>query len=152
MNPRAFLPKRLLFLSFGILAVALLIAPFAVFAQDGRRGNRGNIKVTNDWENTVQVTLLKERGGQMPRTWTIAPGQSAVLGDGSGRALLVGANDKIKVGKDWEWADIGTVGELRGHTWVVGVRNVWRATHQDRGQGGVLPPDPQAAPAYPYRR
>ena len=63
MNPRAFLPKRLLFLSFGILAVALLIAPFAVFAQDGRRGNRGNIKVTNDWENTVQVTLLKERGG-----------------------------------------------------------------------------------------
>src|ERR1700704_1605302 len=67
---------------WGILAVAFLLTPFAVVAQEGRRGDRGDIQVTNDWENTVRVTLWKQRGEQISRrSWTIPQGQSVVLGD-----------------------------------------------------------------------
>jgi hypothetical protein len=46
-----------------ILVIAFLLTPLALLAQDWRRGDRGDIQVTNDWENTVRVTLWKERGG-----------------------------------------------------------------------------------------
>jgi len=120
-----------------------LIAPLVVVAQEGRRGDRGDIQITNDWENTVRVTLWKERGGQMSRrTWTIPQGQSAVLANEDGRSLRVGGNDKIKVGDDWGRVDIGAVGQLQSGLWNVSVRDIWRATHQRRGRPG-LPPDPQ---------
>ena len=45
MNPRAFLPKRLLFLSFGILAVALLIAPFGFSRKMAAGGIVGTLKL-----------------------------------------------------------------------------------------------------------
>src|SRR5882672_1140805 len=109
--------------AWGILAVVLLIAPLVVVAQEGRRGDRGDIQITNDWENTVRVTLWKERGGQMSRrTWTIPQGQSAVLANEDGRSLRVGGNDKIKVGDDWGRVDIRNVGQLQGGLWNVSVR------------------------------
>jgi hypothetical protein len=137
---------------WGILAIALLVAPLVVLAQEGRRGGRGDIQVTNDWEDTVKVTLWKERGGQMSRqTWTIPQGQSAVLAGEGGRSLRVGANDKIKVGDDWGRVDIRTVGQLQGGIWNVSVRDVWRATHQRRGRPG-LPPDQPGTALPPDRR
>jgi hypothetical protein len=137
---------------WGILAVVLLIAPFVVLAQEGRRGDRGDIQVTNDWENTVRVTLWKERGGQMSRrTWTIPQGQSAVLAGEDGRSLRVGGNDKIKVGDDWGRVDIRTVGQRQDGIWNVSVRDVWRATHQGRGRSG-LPPDQPGTALPPDRR
>jgi hypothetical protein len=137
---------------WGILAIALLVAPLVVLAQEGRRGDRGDIQVTNDWEDTVKVTLWKERGGQMSRqTWTIPQGQSAVLAGEGGRSLRVGANDKIKVGDDWGRVDIRTVGQLQGGIWNVSVRDVWRATHQRRGRPG-LPPDQPGTALPPDRR
>src|SRR5215217_6859574 len=112
----------------GVLAVLLVMTPLAVFSQDWRRADRWNIHVTNDWENTVRVTLWNERGGQLSsRTWTIHPGQSALLADDTGRSLRVGGSDKIKVGDDWEWVDIGSVGQRQGRTWHVNVRNIWQA-------------------------
>ena len=64
--------------AWGILAVVLLVAPLVVLAQQGRRGDqgdRGDIQVTNDWDNTVTVTLWKQRGEQISRrSWTIRPG------------------------------------------------------------------------------
>jgi hypothetical protein len=86
------------------------------------------------------------------RTWTIPRGQSAVLADESRRSLRVGGSDKIKVGNDWGWVDIGTVGQLQGRTWYVNVREVWRATHQHRGQQQGLPPDQPATPVIPFPR
>jgi hypothetical protein len=127
--------------AWGILAVVLLVAPLVVLAQEGRRGDRGDIQVTNDWDNTVKVTLWKQRGEQISRrSWTIAPGQSAVLGDEGGRSVRVRADDKIKVGEDWGRVDIRAVGQLQSGIWNVSVRNVWRATHERRGRPG-LPPD-----------
>jgi hypothetical protein len=137
---------------WGILAVVFLVAPLVVLAQDGRRGDRGDIQVTNDWENTVRVTLWKERGGQMSRrTWTIPQGQSAVLAGEDSQSLRVGGHDKIKVGEDWGRADIRTVGQLQSGIWNVSVRNIWQATHQRRGRPG-LPPDQPGTALSPDRR
>jgi len=127
--------------AWGILAVVLLVAPLVVLAQEGRRGDRGDIQVTNDWDNTVKVTLWKQRGEQISRrSWTIAPGQSTILGDEGGRSIRVRADDKIKVGEDWGRVDIGAVGQLQSSLWNVSVRHVWQATHERRGRPG-LPPD-----------
>lgn len=129
--------------AWGILAVVLLVAPLVVLAQEGRRGDRRNIQVTNDWNNTVRVTLWKQRGAQISRrSWTIAPGQSAILGDERGRSIRVRVDDKIKVGEDWGRVDIGAVGQSQNGLWNVSVRDVWRATHEGRGRPG-LPPDQQ---------
>jgi hypothetical protein len=142
--------------ALSILVIALFLTPLAAFAQQGRRGDRGNIQVTNDWENTVHVTLWNERGGQMTRrTWTIPPGASAVLADERGRSLRVGGNDKINVGEDWGQVAIWYVGQAQGDMWYVSVRKVWQATHPDRGrhQGREgLPPDPPAIPFPPFQR
>jgi hypothetical protein len=137
---------------YSVVVVAVLIAPLIVLAQEGARRERGDIQVTNDWENTVKVTLWKERGGQMSRqTWTIPQGQSVVLGGEGGRSLRVGGYDKIKVGDDWGRVDIRNVGQLQGGVWNVSVRNVWQATHQRRGRSG-LPPDQSGNALPPDRR
>jgi hypothetical protein len=138
-----------------ILALAFLFIPLTVFAQNWQRGDRADIQVINDWENTVRVTLWNERGGQMTRrTWTIPPGQTALLAREDGRSLRVGRNDKINVGNDWGQVDIGAVGQQQGRIWYVRVRDVWRATHQGGGRQGqpVLPPDPPAIPFPPFQR
>ena len=137
---------------WGILAVAFLLTPFAVVAQEGRRGDRGDIQVTNDWEHTVRVTLWKQRGEQISRrSWTIPQGQSVVLGDEGGRSIRVRSEDKIKVGEDWGRVDIGAVGQLQGGVWNMSVRTIWQATHQHRGRPGV-PPDQPGTALPPDRR
>jgi len=142
---------------YGMLAIIWLLAPLVVLAQEGRRGGRGDIQVTNDWDNTVRVTLWKQRGEQISRQrWTIQPGQSTLLGDERGRSIRVRSDDKIKVGEDWGRVAIGTVGQLQGNTqgntWYVSVRDVWRATHE-RGSRPGLPPDQTgtAVPSDPQR-
>jgi hypothetical protein len=123
--------------AWGILAIVVLIAPLMVGAQEERRGNRGDIQVTNDWEDTVRVTLWKERGEQMSRqSWTIPQGLSVILASEDGRPLRVRGYDKIKVGDDWGRVNIETVGQLQGGLWNVSVRHIWRATHQRRGHPG----------------
>ena len=135
-----------------MVAVAVLLVPLVVMAQGSRRGDRGEIQVTNDWEDTVRVTLWKERGGQMSRrTWTIPQGQAEVLASEDGRALRVGGSDKIKVGDEWGRVDIRTVGQLQGGVWNVRVRNIWQATHQRRGRAGV-PPEQSGTAVPPDRR
>jgi hypothetical protein len=126
---------------WGILAILFFVTPLVVMAQDGRRGDRGEIQVTNDWNNTVRVTLWKERGEQMTRrSWTIPTGQSTLLGDEGGRSIRVRSHDKIKVGEDWGRVEIGAVGQLQNGVWLVSVRDIWRATHERRSRPG-LPPD-----------
>jgi hypothetical protein len=135
-----------------IFVVALFLAPLTVFAQDWRRGDRGDIQVTNDWQNTVTVTIGKERGGQLRRQpWTIHPGQTALLADESGRSLQVRGNDKINVGNDWGQVDIRTDGQNVGGIWYVRVRDVWQATHP-QGRPGGLPPDQPRTVYPPYTR
>ena len=138
--------------AWGILAVVLLAAPLVVLAQEGRRGDRGDIQITNNWDNTVAVTLWKQRGEQISRrSWTIPPGRSVILGNEEGRSIGVRADDKIKVGEDWGRVDVGAVGQLQRGLWNVNVRDIWRATHERGGRSG-LPPDQQGTASSPNRQ
>jgi len=131
-----------------MLAVVVLLAPLMVQAQ----GGRGQIRVTNNWDDTVTVTLWKQRGEQMSRqNWTIAPGQVVLLAGEDGRPLWVRGSDKIKAGEDWGRVDIGRVGQFQRGAWRVNVREIWRATHQRRDRAGV-PPDPQGTVLLPNQR
>ncbi|MGE3538753.1 MAG: hypothetical protein AB7N91_15145 [Candidatus Tectimicrobiota bacterium] len=125
-----------------LLLISLCLGPLVASAQEGRRRTRGDIHVTNNWRDTVRVTLWKQRGEQISRRiWTIPRGQAALLGDEQGRPIRVQAYDTIKVGENWRRVDVGAVGQLRQGVWYVTVREIWRATHQRRGRPG-LPPDP----------
>ncbi len=123
----------------GMLAVLLVIAPMAVLAQDYRREPRwgsargwprGEISVTNDWQDAVKVSLWSGRRERIG-DWSISPGDQAVL-EMDGERIKVRPGYKIKVGEDWGWVDVGEVGQFQHGTWYVSVRNVWRATHRER--------------------
>jgi len=138
--------------SWGILAIALFIAPILVIAQNGpprggpeygpprggpeysREGPRGEIQVTNDWRDAVNVTMWTHRRERIGEGWTLRPGISAFL-DVDGERIKVRPSYKIKVGEDWGWVNLGDVGRFRRGVWYVSVRDVWRATHQ----GGDVP-------------
>ena len=124
---------------WGILAIVLLIAPMVVFAQDDRREARwgsargwprGELSVTNDWQEAVRVSLWSGRREHIGN-WTLSPGEQAVL-EVDGERIKVRPGYKMKVGEDWGWVDVGEVGQFQHGTWYVSVRTIWRATHQER--------------------
>lgn len=133
---------------YGMLAVLLCVAPILVVAQSdsrrfrpergreepGRDWPRGEIQVTNDWENDVKVTVWTHRRERISGHWMLEPGVTTVLAV-DGDRIRVRPTYKIKVGDDWGWVDIGEVGQFSWGTWYVNVRDVWRATHQGRGRG-----------------
>lgn len=120
----------------GLLVMALLVASVVAQAQPdeprfGRGGPRGGIIVTNDWQDEVPLSLWsnnRERIGE----WIIRPGDTVVLQEGGSR-IRVRQNYKIKVGDDWGWVNLGRVGRFQQGTWYVNVRDIWRATHRQRG-------------------
>ncbi len=123
----------------GMFAVVLLIAPMVVGAQGQPRGPwpgndaarpRGEMQVINDWQDEVKLSLWSHRRERIGE-WIIRPGGNVFLEDGGVR-IRVRPNYKIKVGEDWGWVDVGQIGQFQNGTWSVGVRNVWRATHQER--------------------
>ena len=52
-----------------------------------------------------------------------------------GERIRVRPNDKIKMGDDGGWVDVGQVGQFQNGMWRVDMRDVWAATHQDRPEG-----------------
>ena len=52
-----------------------------------------------------------------------------------GERIRVRPNDKIKMGDDGEWEDVGQVGQFQDGMWRVDVRDIWTATQQDRPVG-----------------
>ena len=118
----------------GIFAVLLWVAPLATLAQGyyyRDEGERGAIRVTNDWRDGVRITLWTHRRERIGGSWMIDPGDSAFLMVGETR-IKVRPTYKIKVGDDWGWVNVGEVGQLQDGVWYVNVREVWRATHRDR--------------------
>ncbi len=131
---------------FVVIAIMLLAAPGGAIAQDGypsydsdrsRDRPRGQIQITNDWRDTVSVTMWTHQRERIGDSWQIESGESAVLAV-DGVRIKVRPNYKIKVGDDWGWVNLGRVGQFSRGTWYVNVRDIWRATHQrgDRDRGG----------------
>jgi hypothetical protein len=123
---------------WSMLAVMLVIAPMIGVAQDYRReprwGSRGwprgEIDVTNDWQEAVRVSMWSGRRERIG-DWIISPGEQVVLEVG-GERIKVRPGYKIKVGEDWGWIDVGEVAQFHQGTWYVSVRTIWRATHGER--------------------
>ncbi len=132
-----------------LMATALFIAPSGAVAQDdfqspysnrARDWTRGQIQVTNDWRDTVNVTMWTHQREQIGDSWEIESGETAFLAV-DGERIKVRPNYKIKVGNDWGWVNLDRVGQFRRGIWYVNVRDIWRATHQrdryDRGRDNV---------------
>jgi len=128
-----------------ILANLLLIAPIGAMAQQDRYSPpyepeprrdrpRGQIQVTNDWRDDVNVTIWTHQRERIGDSWILGPGETAVLAV-DGIRIKVRPNYKIKVGDDWGRVNLGAVGEVSRGTWYVNVRDIWRATHQRGGRG-----------------
>jgi hypothetical protein len=127
-----------------LLATVLLAAPGGAIAQDrysqpeperSRDQPRGQIQITNDWRDTVNVTMWTHRRERIGESWQIDSGETALLAV-DGARIKVRPNYKIKVGDDWGWVNLGAVGEFSRGTWYVNVRDIWRATHQRGDRGG----------------
>ncbi len=123
-----------------IMATLLFIAPIGAMAQQDRYSPpyepepprdrpRGQIQVTNDWRDEVRLTMWTHRRERIGDSWTLSPGETAVLAV-DGIRIKVRPNYKIKVGDDWGWVNLGVVGEFSRGVWRVNVRDIWRATHQ----------------------
>jgi hypothetical protein len=128
-----------------MVAVILLLAPLMAVAQsrprevrpysssDGSRESRGEIQVVNDLRDEVSLSMLSENR-ELLGEWSIRPRENVVLQE-RGERVRVRPHDKIKIGNDGEWVDVGQVGQFQNGVWRVNMRNVWAATHQDRPEG-----------------
>jgi hypothetical protein len=137
---------------WGMVAVVLLLAPLMAVAQPRPREarpdssadrSRGAIQVVNDWRDEVSLSMWSDNRERLGE-WSIRPGENVVLQE-RGERIRVRSNDKIKVGDDGDWVEVGQVGQFQNGVWHVNVRNVWAATHQDRPEGrdsrrGDVPP------------
>jgi hypothetical protein len=98
---------------------------------------RAYVKITNDWRDTIQVTMWTRRGTQIGSSWTIRSGRAGYLKEG-GERITATEDYNIRVGDDPTAARVGDVGERRGDAWYINVRDVYRATHRyGRGRRGV---------------
>ena len=121
-----------------LLLAALVVAPSGVIAQDSERpyGSqyrqdrpRGQLQITNDWRETVTITMWTHRRERIGTSWELDAGETAYLAVDEDR-IRVRPNYKIKVGEDWGWVNVGDVAEFRRGVWYATVRDIWRATHQ----------------------
>jgi hypothetical protein len=90
---------------------------------------RGYVRVTNDWQDTVKVTVWTHDRQRIGDFWEIDPDDTVYL-MAEGVRIKARSSYKIKVGEDWGWVSLGDVGQFRRGRWYINVRDIWRATHQ----------------------
>lgn len=117
------------------------------YRAERQRRPRGTIRVTNDWRDTVSITMWTHDGERIGDSWDINSGESAFLAI-DGRRIKVRPHYKIKVGNDWGRVDVESVAEFHDGAWQANVRDIWRATH-DRGDRGSRRGDDDRNPALP---
>jgi hypothetical protein len=131
-----------MFKRFASHAAALLfMVPVLVLAQQndvesdsGKRWLRppderhAYVRISNNWRDTVKLTLWTRRGTQVGEYWTIRPGQSGFLKE-SGQRITASPEYIIKVGDDQVSTSVGAVGQRRGDTWYLQVTDIWRMSH-----------------------
>jgi hypothetical protein len=127
---------------WGMVVVVLLLAPLMAVAQyrsreahpysssDRSRESRGEIEVVNDLRDEVSLVISSEKR-ELLGEWVIRPGENVVLQD-RGKRIRVRPDDRIKIGEDGEWVDVGQVGQFQNGVWRIDMRDVWAATQQDR--------------------
>ncbi|HOB63155.1 MAG TPA: hypothetical protein PKI41_13700 [Candidatus Competibacteraceae bacterium] len=96
---------------------------------------RGYVRVTNDWRDTVKLTMWTKRGTQIGSYWALRPGESSYLLE-SGQRITARPEYNIRVGDDWGSVELGRVGRFYNNRWQVNVRDIWRATHTGRNPQG----------------
>lgn len=96
---------------------------------------RGYVRVTNDWRDTVRLTMWTKRGMQIGSYWVLRPGESSYLLE-SGQRITARPEYNIRVGDDWGSVELGRVGRFYNDKWQVNVRDIWRATHAGRNPQG----------------
>lgn len=138
---------------FLLYMTGLLLLPTITLAQSdyqqdygrsryGTSTARGYVRVTNDWRDTVKVTMWTHERQRIGASWEIDPDDTVYL-MADGVRIKARSNYKIKVGEDWGWVNIGDVGQFRRGRWYVNVRDIWQATHQrDRRRGDSESDDP----------
>lgn len=134
----------------GILTVLLVTAPMLVAAQGYNRDRstqRGPIQIDNNWRDPVHITVWTNRGEELGGGWQFSAGESAFLAVGE-RKIKVRPNYQIKVGDDWGRVNVKNVGQFQNGAWYVNVRDLWRATHRNRGDDRNRSPDQRNSPDY----
>jgi hypothetical protein len=125
-----------------MVAVVLVLAPLMAVAQPRAREarpdrsadrSRGEMQVVNDLRDEVSLSLWSEQRERLGE-WSIRPGENVVLQE-RGERIRVRPHDKMKLGDDGGWVEVGQVGQFQNGVWRVNMRNVWAATQQDRPEG-----------------
>ena len=125
-----------------MVAVVLVLAPLMAVAQPRSREarpdrsadqSRGEMQVVNDMRDEVSLSLWSENRERLGE-WSIRPGENVVLQE-RGARIRVRPHDKMQLGDDGGWVEVGQVGQFQNGVWRVNMRNVWAATHQDRPEG-----------------
>jgi sulfur relay (sulfurtransferase) DsrC/TusE family protein len=114
-----------------VFGLTLILTSSPAFAQS----QRGAIVVINDWDESVDLTVLMERHDEMiTKHWEIAPRVRTYLLDESGeRKVRASARDRIKIKSYARPVAIGDVGRFRDGEWLVRVRTIYEA---QGGRGG----------------
>ena len=125
-----------------MVAVVLVLAPLMAVAQPRSREarpdrsadqSRGEMQVVNDMRDEVSLSLWSENRERLGE-WSIRPGENVVLQE-RGARIRVRPHDKMQLGDDGGWVEVGQVGQFQNGVWRVDMRDVWAATHQDRPEG-----------------
>jgi hypothetical protein len=134
----------------GILVVLLGVTPMLAVAQgygSDRTQQRGMIQIKNDWRDSVHITVWTNRGEELGGGWQFASGESAFLAIGQ-RKIKVRPNYQIKVGDDWGQVNVRDAGQFQNGIWYINVRDLWQATHRNRGDDRDRSPGQRNAPDY----
>jgi hypothetical protein len=128
-----------------MLAVVLCIGPPVAAVQPQPHEFRlerdadqagGAIQIVNDWQHEVRLSLWsghRERIGE----WSIRPEANVVLQE-RGERINVRPNDKVKLGEDSSWVEVGQVGQFQNGMWSINVGQVWQAAQPARHKDNFL--------------
>ncbi|MBI2768688.1 MAG: hypothetical protein HYX47_03630 [Burkholderiales bacterium] len=105
---------------------ALLAVPALSWAQ-GHNRDRYEIRVINNWDQRIEVSITAERRDEDIRTnWNIAPKANTWLAMEGGRRVRVRGSDRITVRRDMRSVRISEVADFQNGSWVVSARDVVR--------------------------
>jgi hypothetical protein len=123
-------------LFIGLPLAVVQVRPRESRSEQGSDQTGGEIQIVNDWQDEVRLSVWLENRKQIGE-WSIRPEENVVLQE-RGERIKVHPNDKIKMGEDSGWVEVGQVGQFQNGMWYVNVRQVWQAIQPNRHQDNFL--------------